>query len=112
MFSKYYYLRPYSTNANTSTTIANTTTTTVATNNTTTTIEIEDGTETASETGDDMEYENSGNSNEAEIEDFKEATTGDSKNVAHIFLKSKFPCNYCNGLDVYQTAVVRCPICF
>ena len=63
-------------------------------------IDIEDGAETASESGDGMEYE-----------DFEETTTGDSKNVAQIFLKSKFPCNYCNGSHVYQTAVVRCPIC-
>ena len=64
-------------------------------------IDIEDGAETASESDDGMEYE-----------DFKETTTGDSKNVAQIFLKSKFACNYCNASHVYQTAVVRCPICF
>ena len=63
-------------------------------------------------TGADMEYENSGNSNQAENDDFEETTTGDSKNVAQIFLKNKFPCDYCNGSNVYQTAVVRCPICF
>ena len=76
------------------------------------TIDIEDDVETASGSDDGMEYENSGNSNQAEIEDFEETTTGDSKNVAQIFLKSKFPCNCCNGSHVYQTAVVRCPICF
>ena len=64
-------------------------------------IDIEDGVETASESGDGMEYE-----------DFEETTTGNSKTMAQIFLKSKFPCNYCNGSHVYQTAVVRCPICF
>ena len=72
----------------------------------------EGGTKTTSKMGDEMEYENSGNSNQAEIDDFEEITTDDSKNVAQIFLKSKFLCNYCNGSNVYQTAVVRCPICF
>ena len=76
------------------------------------TIDIEDRAETASEWGYGMEYENSGNRNQAEIEDFEETTTADSKNVAQIFLKSKFPCNYYNGSHVYQTAVVRCLICF
>ena len=55
------------------------------------TIDIEDGAETASESGDGMEYENSGNSNEAEIEDFEETTTGDSKNVCtDFFLRANF----------------------
>ena len=74
--------------------------------------DIEDVTETAYETGDDLGHDNSENGNQGEIKDFEKTTTGDYKNVAQIFLKYKFPCYYCNGSNVYQTAVVRCPICF
>ena len=42
----------------------------------------------------------------------KSDSEGNDEEMIQIFLKSKFPCNYCNGSHVYQTAVVRCPICF
>ena len=58
------------------------------------------------------DMKNSEKGNQGEIKDFETTTTGDSKNVAQIFLKCKFPCYYRNGSNVYQTAVVRCPICF
>ena len=32
--------------------------------------------------------------------------------MAQIFLKNNFLCNYCNGSNVYQTEVVKYPICF
>ena len=59
--------------------------------------DIEDVTETASETGDDLGHDNSENGNQGEIKDFETTTTDDSKNVAQIFLKCKFPCYYCNS---------------
>lgn len=74
--------------------------------------DIEDDAETASETSDELEPEDSENSNQVEINDSEESVTRHSKNTAQIFLKSKFTCGYCNGSNVYQSAVVRCPRCF
>ena len=55
------------------------------------TADNEDGpAKTTSEMGNDMENENSGNSNQAAIDEFEETTTDDSKNVAQIFLRANF----------------------
>ena len=66
--------------------------------------DMEDDTETASEISDqesqNPDLEPEGNSDEEE--------TASSE----ILLKVKGPCYYCNGENVYERAVVKCPRCF
>ena len=54
----------------------------------------------------EMVYESS------DIEDGKETASEYSEHQERILLKGKGPCYYCNGENVYERAVVKCPRCF
>ena len=68
----------------------------------------EDGTETASEYSEHQESENP----DVEPEGNSEVPDSEETASSEILLKGKGLCYYCNGENVYQTAVVKCPRCF
>ena len=70
-----------------------------------------------SEAGDkEMVSESSGDDTEtaSEISEHQESENPDlePEENSDILLKGKCPCYYCNGENVYERAVVKCPRCF
>ena len=68
----------------------------------------EDDTERASESNEHQESENS----DLELEGNTEIPYTEEPASSEILLKGKGPCYYCNGENVYERAVVKCPRCF
>ena len=68
----------------------------------------EEGTETGSEYSGHQESENPDLEPEGKSDVPYSAETASSE----ILLKGKGPCYYCNGENVYERAVVKCPRCF
>ena len=65
----------------------------------------EDGTETASEYSEHQESENP----DLEPEENSDLPYTEKTASSEILLKGKGPCYYCNGENVYERAVVKCP---